>query len=67
MADLEPVTAGQYLGDSDLSTRQLRFMSDENWRRLQRSAPYATREGLFVGYLAGPDGATNTNHWLDVR
>ena len=35
MADLEPVTVGQYLGDSDLSRRQVRFMSDENFQRLQ--------------------------------
>jgi hypothetical protein len=34
MADLEPVTVGQYLGDGDLSRRQVRFMSDEAWARL---------------------------------
>jgi len=61
MADLEPVTVGQYLGDGDLSRRQLKFMSDDNWARLQQIRPQRDPEGLFVGYLAGPDGATNTN------
>jgi FAD/FMN-containing dehydrogenase len=63
MADLEPVTVGQYLGDSDLSRRQLRFMSDEAWERLGQVHATWDPDGRFVGYLAGPDGATNRNHW----
>jgi FAD/FMN-containing dehydrogenase len=63
MADLEPVTVGQYLGDSDLSRRQVRFMSDEAWARFQAIRVERGPDGLFVGYLAGPDGATNRNHW----
>ena len=63
MADLEPVTVGQYLGDSDLSRRQVRFMSDDAWARLQEIRMARDPDGLFVGYLAGPDGATNRNHW----
>jgi FAD/FMN-containing dehydrogenase len=63
MADLEPVTVGQYLGDSDLSRRQVRFMSDEAWARFQAIRAERDPDGLFVGYLAGPDGATNRNHW----
>ncbi len=63
MADLEPVTVGQYLGDSDLSRRQVRFMSDEAWPRLQEIRAERDPDGLFVGYLAGPGGATNRNHW----
>ena len=63
MADLEPVTVGQYLGDSDLSRRQVRFMSDEAWARFQAVRAERDPDGLFVGYLAGPDGATNRNHW----
>ncbi|MEP9385180.1 FAD-binding oxidoreductase [Nocardioides sp. KR10-350] len=64
MADLEPVTVGQYLGDSDLSHRQLRFLSDESWERLQKIRAERDPDDLFVGYLAGADGATNANHWL---
>jgi len=63
MSDLEPVTVGQYLGDSDLSRRQVRFMSDEAWARLAEVRAARDPDGLFVGYLAGPDGATNRNHW----
>jgi FAD/FMN-containing dehydrogenase len=63
MADLEPVTVGQYLGDSDLSRRQVRFMSDEAWARFQAIRTARDPDGLFVGYLAGPGGATNRNHW----
>jgi FAD/FMN-containing dehydrogenase len=63
MADLEPVTVGQYLGDSDLSNRQVRFLSDEAWERLQKIRAERDPDGLFVGYLAGPDGAANANHW----
>lgn len=63
MADLEPVTAGQYLGDSDLSRRQVRFMSDENWARLTEIRSRRDPGGLFVSYLAGPGGARNANHW----
>ncbi len=63
MADLEPVTVGQYLGDSDLSRRQVRFMSDEAWARLGEIRAARDPEGSFVDYLAGPEGATNRNHW----
>jgi FAD/FMN-containing dehydrogenase len=63
MADLEPVTVGQYLGDSDLSRRQVRFMSDDAWRRLQSVCASWDPDALFVGYLTDPDGASNRNHW----
>ena len=63
MAGLEPVTAGQYLGDSDLSRRQLRFLSDSAWQRLREIQAVRDPEGLFAGYLAGAGGATNRNHW----
>jgi hypothetical protein len=62
MTDLEPVTVGQYLGDGDLSRRQLRFVSDDAWARLLQIRGVRDPDGLFVGYLAG-DGATNRNHW----
>ncbi|MFT4265165.1 MAG: FAD-binding oxidoreductase [Nocardioides sp.] len=63
MADLEPVTVGQYLGDSDLSRRQVRVLSDEAWERLGKIVAERDPDGVFVGYLAGPDGAANRNHW----
>lgn len=59
---MQPVASGQYLGDSDFATRQLKFMADGNWTRLQEIRAARDPEGLFVGYLAdGP--VTNANHW----
>jgi FAD/FMN-containing dehydrogenase len=63
MTDLEPVTLGQYLGDSDLTRRQLRVLSDDAWSRLDEIRGQRDPHGLFVGYLAGADGAANRNHW----
>jgi len=62
MAELEPVTIGQYLGDGDLSRRQVKFMADDNWDRLQKIRAERDPDHLFVGYLAG-EGAENRNHW----
>ncbi|MFE5030883.1 FAD-binding oxidoreductase [Streptomyces sp. NPDC056683] len=62
MAAMQPVTAGQYLGDSDFTVRQLRFMGDEQWRRLNEIRDARDPKGVFAGHLsAGP--VTNTNHW----
>jgi FAD/FMN-containing dehydrogenase len=63
MADLQPVTAGQYLGDSDFTNRQLRFMGDEQWARLRAIRAERDPKGLFAGYLTADEPPTNTNHW----
>jgi FAD/FMN-containing dehydrogenase len=63
MADLQPVTAGQYLGDSDFTNRQLRFMGDEQWARLRAIRAERDPKGLFAGYLTADRPPTNTNHW----
>lgn len=63
MADVEPVTKGQYLGDSDLSRRQVKFMSDENFARLLTIRDARDPERLFCGWFAGDVEATNRNHW----
>ncbi|WP_284532706.1 FAD-binding oxidoreductase [Nocardioides sp. T2.26MG-1] len=52
MADLAPVTVGQYLGDSDLRRRPHRFLSEEAWGRLQQVYADRDPDRLFVGYLA---------------
>lgn len=62
MAAMEPVTAGQYLGDSDFTVRRLRFMGDAQWRRLQEIRALRDPKGLFAGYLS-TGAVTNTNHW----
>ena len=63
MADLEPVTVGQYLGAPTCRGVRVRVMSDESFQRLQEIRADRDPDGLFVGYLAGPGGATNRNHW----
>lgn len=62
-AHAEPVTAGQYLGDSDFTNRQLRFMAPENWARLQQIIAGRDPEGRFHRYLAADHEHLNHNHW----
>ncbi|WP_329280823.1 FAD-binding oxidoreductase [Streptomyces sp. NBC_01451] len=62
MADMRPVTVGQYLGDSDFTVRQVRFMGDTQWRRLREIRAARDPKGLFAGYLS-TGAVTNTNHW----
>ena len=52
VADLGPVTVGQYFGDSDLRRRPHRCLSDEAWARLQQVYADRDPDRLFVGYLA---------------
>lgn len=59
----EPVTAGQYLGDSDMTNRQLRFMAPQNWERLQQIIATRDPDGRFHRYLARDHDALNVNHW----
>ena len=62
-AHAQPVTAGQYLGDSDMTNRQLRFMAPENWERLQQIIAERDPEGRFHRYLAADHATLNVNHW----
>jgi len=66
-ADAEPVTAGQYLGDSDMTNRQLRFMASENWAKLQQIIADRDPEGRFHRYLAADPTTVNRNHWELAR
>jgi len=59
----QPVTAGQYLGDSDMTNRQLRFMAPENWTRLQQVIAAWDPHGRFHRYLASNPDTLNSNHW----
>lgn len=63
MADAQPVTAGQYLGDSDFTNRQLRFMADENFAELRRIIARRDPHGRFARYLAADPETLNRNHW----
>jgi FAD/FMN-containing dehydrogenase len=61
--EMQPVTAGQYLGDSDFTQRQVRFMSDGNYERLQQIRADRDPEGRFVGFLCADEAALNRNLW----
>jgi hypothetical protein len=63
MHRLEPVTTGQYLGDSDFTTRQLTFLGDAQFDRLKTIQAQRDPGGLFAGYLCAEGPATNRNHW----
>ena len=62
-ARAQTVTAGQYLGDSDMTNRQLRFMSTENWERLRAVMEVRDPEGRFHRHLARNPAQLNANHW----
>ncbi|GAA3755693.1 FAD-binding oxidoreductase [Microbacterium kribbense] len=66
-AHAEPVTAGQYLGDSDMTNRQLTFMAPANWTKLQQIIAARDPEGRFHRYLAGDPATVNVNHWELAR
>lgn len=59
----QPVTVGQYLGDSDMTNRQVKFMADENYDKLQRIISDRDPLGVFVRYLAKDPATVNKNHW----
>jgi FAD/FMN-containing dehydrogenase len=63
MREAQPVTVGQYLGDSDMTVRQLRFLGDEQFTRLQSIIAERDPDGLFVGYLAANQVSLNRNDW----
>ena len=63
MVAAQPVTVGQYLGDSDMTNRQLKFMADDNFARLQKIIAERDPEARFVRYLAKDSATVNRNHW----
>lgn len=62
MAGAQSVTKGQYLGDSDMTNRQLKFMADDNFARLQQIIKDRDPNNLFVRYLAKDPATVNQNH-----
>lgn len=63
MAELQPVTAGQYLGDSDLAHREVKVLGDAQFARLQEIRAARDPGRLFTGYVARGADPTNANHW----
>ena len=56
---LEPFSAGCYLGDSDFTVRQDRFMSDAAWDRFLRIRSARDPGRLFAGYDCADESALN--------
>ncbi len=61
MNDLAPVTIGQYTGDSDFQVHQRKFVSDENWQKLQAIRAKYDPNGLFHNYLCKDEERLNEN------
>ncbi len=61
ISDLAPITKGQYLGDSDFQVHQRKFVSDENWQKLQGIRAKYDHKGLFHNYLCKSEADLNKN------
>ncbi|MGD0703892.1 MAG: FAD-binding protein [Trebonia sp.] len=59
MRRLEPFSAGCYLGDSDLTIRPGRFMSDGAWDRFRAVRAARDTGRLFAGYDCADESALN--------
>jgi FAD/FMN-containing dehydrogenase len=58
-AELAAFGAGVYLGDTDFTARADRFMSDENFARLEEIRAIRDPDGMFCSYLVRPDVPLN--------
>jgi FAD/FMN-containing dehydrogenase len=58
---LEPFSAGCYLGDSDLTIRPDRFMSDAAWDRFRQIRAARDPGRLFAGYDCADESALNAD------
>lgn len=65
MAELNPLTVGQYWGYSDQQLRQVKVLTDDAWSRLQEIRAQRDPDGVFTDYLAGRGGFRNRNGWED--
>ena len=61
MTEIEAVSVGQYLGDSDFLTRMAKFVADENYGRLEQARNRYDPDRLFHAYLAEPTAVLNQN------
>jgi FAD/FMN-containing dehydrogenase len=54
MRDLEPLASGIQLADENLGARPFRFLSDDNFRRLQAIRSERDPNGVFHSYMGQP-------------
>jgi FAD binding domain len=61
LKNIKPITAGQYLGDSDLKIHHRKFMSDKNWIKLQEIRSKYDKDELFHTYACKTEADLNKN------
>ncbi len=61
MKEIEPVTVGQYLGDSDFTVHQRKFIADKNFEKLQQIKKQRDPDNIFHSYLKNEDTVLNKN------
>ncbi len=61
MHRIKPVTAGQYLGDSDFTVLQRKFISETHWEKLENIRSKRDPQRRFHSYLAKNDAELNIN------
>lgn len=61
MKHLQPITAGQYLGDSDFTAHGRKFVSEANFEKIQTIRAQRDPKGLFHSYLKNADTVLNKN------
>jgi FAD/FMN-containing dehydrogenase len=59
--NIEPITKGQYLGDSDFTAHQRKFISNENYEKLEEIRAKRDPNGRFHSYLAHKEAILNQN------
>jgi hypothetical protein len=58
---IQPITKGQYLGDSDFTAHQRKFISNENYEKLEEIRAKRDPNGRFHSYLADKNAVLNQN------
>jgi FAD/FMN-containing dehydrogenase len=61
MREIEAVSIGQYLGDSDFTARPPKFVANANYERLEQIRAKYDPNGLFHSYLAPAGMLLNQN------
>jgi hypothetical protein len=63
MQHIQPITAGQYLGDSDFTAHERKFIADKNYQKLEEIRAKRDPEGLFHSYLKNESTVLNKNNF----
>jgi FAD binding domain len=59
--NIQSITAGQYLGDSDFTAHQRKFISNDNYQKLEQIRAKRDPNGRFHSYLANKGAVLNQN------